>query len=72
MDDLFLAETANGTTQDKIKTQTSMLSAGLEIPDPSNELLKTDALDREATRIVNKINIRYDNECIKYFNGMIW
>ena len=48
-----------------------MLSAGFELPDPSNELLQTDALDRKATGIVNKINIRYDNESIKHYNGDI-
>jgi len=49
-----------------------MLYAGFELTDPSKELLQTDALDRKATRIVNKIKILHDNECVKHFSGMIW
>jgi hypothetical protein len=48
-----------------------MFLAGFELLDPSNELLQTVALDRKATGIVNKINVRYDNECLKHYNGDI-
>jgi len=72
MDDQSLTEIANRTTQNNHEKKTSMLSAGFEIPDPSNELLQTDTLDRKVTRIVNKINIRYDNECIRHSNGDTW
>ena len=71
MCDQVVAEIAICTTQNKHKRRTSMLSAGFEFPDPSNELLQTDALDRKATGIVSKGNIRYDNECIKHYNGEI-
>jgi hypothetical protein len=48
-----------------------MFLAGFELPDPSNELLQTDTLDRKAIGIVNKINVLYDNECIRHYNGDI-
>ena len=71
MGDQLVAETAICTTQNKQKRRTSLLSAGFELPVPSNELLPTDALDRKATRIISKINVLYDNECIKHYNGDI-
>jgi superfamily I DNA and RNA helicase len=48
-----------------------MFLAGFELPDPSNELLQTVALDSKATWIVNKINVCYDNESLKHYNGDI-
>ena len=48
-----------------------MSAAGFELPDRSNGLLHTDALDRKDAGIINKINIRCGNECIKHYNGDI-
>ena len=71
MCDQLVAETAICTAQNKHKRRTSMLSARFEFPDPSNVMLHTDALDRKATGFVSKINMRYDNDCIKHYNGDI-
>jgi hypothetical protein len=71
MCDQLVAETAICTTHNKHKRRKSMFLAGFELPDSSNELIQTVALDRKATGFVNKINVRYDNECFKHYNGDI-